>query len=128
MTTDHNLAERGMALSLRTLNRLASSDLLDRLGIRDPAVRLLGGASKTTARSAARAGRTFSAAEKLSRPARQPRSGVSDLFDLTPDDEQQMLSEAVRNFALQRVAPRPSRPTPTVPPLRSCWLRPASSA
>ncbi len=105
MASDQNLAERGMALSLKTLNRLASSKLLDRLGMRDPAVRLLQGASRTTARTAARAGRTFSAAQKLSRPARQPRAGSGDLFDLTPSDEQQMLSESVRDFALRRVAP-----------------------
>src|SRR5947209_6491693 len=100
-----NLAERGMALSLRTLNRLASSDVLDRLGLREGAERLLHGATKTSVRTAARAGRTFAAAQKLGRPARQPRAKATDLFDITPSDEQQMLSEAVRDFAMERVRP-----------------------
>ena len=105
MPTDQNIAERGMALGLRTLNRLASSDLIDRLGIRQPTERLLHGASKTTVRTAARAGRTFATAQKLTKPARQPRAKTRDLFDLTPSDEQQMLTESVRDFALARLRP-----------------------
>src|SRR5436305_11444821 len=96
MPADPNLAERGMAVGLRALNRLASSDLMDRLGLREQTERFLHGATKTTLSSAARAGRTFAAAQKLARPARQPRARRSDLFDLTPTDEQQMLRESVR--------------------------------
>jgi alkylation response protein AidB-like acyl-CoA dehydrogenase len=102
---DQNLAERSMAVSLRALNRFASSSVVDRLGLRQPAERFLHGATKTTVRTAATAGRTFSAATKLGRPARQPRTRSSDLFDLTPTDEQQMLSESVRDFALARLRP-----------------------
>src|SRR5436305_11887333 len=105
MPTDQNIAERGMAVGLRALNRLASSGLVDRLGIRQPTERFLHGASKTTLRTAARAGRTFAAAQKLSKPARQPKAGRRDLFDLTPSDEQQMLSESVREFALDKLRP-----------------------
>jgi len=105
MASQQNLAERSMAAGLRALNWLAASDLLDRLGLREPTERLLHGASKTTARTAARAGRTFASAQKLSRPARQPRAGRTDLFDLQPSDEQQMLQESVREFALARLRP-----------------------
>jgi hypothetical protein len=105
MASDQNLAERGMMVGLKAINRLAGSDLVDRLGIRQPTERLLRGASKTTMRTAAQAGRTFAAAQKLSRPARQPRGPRTDLFDLTPSDEQQMLSESVRDFALAKVRP-----------------------
>ena len=100
-----NIAERGMAIGLRALNRLAASDVVDRLGLRDPTERLLHGASKTTMRTAARAGRTFAAAQKLSKPARQPRAKRTDLFDLNPTDEQQMLRESVRDFALAKLRP-----------------------
>jgi alkylation response protein AidB-like acyl-CoA dehydrogenase len=100
-TTQQNL----MAAGLRALNRVAASELLDRLGIRGQTERFLHGASKTTMQTAARAGRTFAAAQKLSRPARQPRARASDLFDLTPSDEQQMLRESVRDFALARLRP-----------------------
>ncbi|HTT27470.1 MAG TPA: acyl-CoA dehydrogenase family protein [Solirubrobacteraceae bacterium] len=94
-----------MAVGLRALNRLASNGLIDRFGLRDPAQRVLHTASKATVRTATRAGRTFAATQKLSKPARQPRTGRSDLFDLTPDDEQQMLRESVRAFALAKLRP-----------------------
>jgi alkylation response protein AidB-like acyl-CoA dehydrogenase len=100
-----NLAERGMAVGLKAINALAGSELIDRLGLRHPTERFLHGASKTTMRTAARAGRTFAAAHKVSRPARQPKAGRSDLFDITPSDEQQMLRESVREFALDKLRP-----------------------
>src|SRR5579884_1819809 len=105
MAPQQNLAERGMAVGLRALNRLAGSDLVDRLGLREPAERFLHGASKTTMRTAARAGRTFAAAQQLSRPARQPRAAERAMFDLTPSDEQQMLRDSVREFALDKLRP-----------------------
>src|SRR5205807_2251491 len=98
-----NIAERSMAVGLRALNALASSSAIDRLGLRDPAVRLLHGATKTTVRTAATAGRTFAAAQRLSRPARQPTGRRSDLFDLTPSDEQQMLRDSTKEFALAKL-------------------------
>jgi len=103
--TDQNIAERGMAAGLRALNRLASSEVIDRLGLRTPAERLLYNASRTTTRTAARAGRTFAAATRLAGPVRQPRAKGGGLFDLTPSDEQQMLRESVRDFALARLRP-----------------------
>jgi len=105
MPIEQNLAERGMAVGLRALNRLASSDLVDRFGLREPTERLLHGASKTTMRTAARAGRTFAAAQKLSRPARQNRASERDMFDLVPSDEQQMLRESVHAFGLAKLRP-----------------------
>jgi alkylation response protein AidB-like acyl-CoA dehydrogenase len=103
MASERNIAERGMAVGLRALNRVASSSAIDRLGLRDPAVRLLHATTKTTVRTAATAGRTFAAAQRLSRPARQPRPPQSDLFDLTPSDEQQMLRDSTREFAMARL-------------------------
>jgi alkylation response protein AidB-like acyl-CoA dehydrogenase len=105
MASPPNIAERGMAVSLRALNRLASSGAIDRLGLRDPVTSLIHGATKTGARTAATAGRTFAAAQRLSRPARQPKARQSDLFDLTPSDEQAMLRDAVREFGQERLRP-----------------------
>jgi alkylation response protein AidB-like acyl-CoA dehydrogenase len=100
-----NLTERSMAVGLKALNRLASNGLIDRFGLREPAERVLHGASKATVRTATRAGRTFAATQRLSTPARQPKARRSDLFDLTPDDEQQLLRESVRDFALAKLRP-----------------------
>ena len=117
-----------MALGLRALNRLASSELIDRLGLREPTERFLHGASKTTVRTAARAGRTFAAAQKLSRPARQPRARRSDLFDLTPSDEQQMLANRSATSRCDRVRPAAAGGRRRVRRARpSCSPRPTSS-
>jgi alkylation response protein AidB-like acyl-CoA dehydrogenase len=105
MPSPPNIAERSMAVGLRALNRVASSDAIDRLGLRDPAARLLHGVTKSGARTAATAGRTFAAAQRLSRPARQPPTRRSDLFDLTPSDEQEMLRDSTRDFAIARLRP-----------------------
>jgi alkylation response protein AidB-like acyl-CoA dehydrogenase len=98
-------SERGMAVGLRFLNRFAASPVVDRFGLREPAERFLHSATKTTMRTAANAGRTFAATQKLTKPARQPRAKGGDLFDLTPTDEQQMLRESVRDFALHKIRP-----------------------
>jgi alkylation response protein AidB-like acyl-CoA dehydrogenase len=103
--TQQNLTERSMAAGLRALNRLASNRLIDRFGLRDAAERVLHGASRATVSTATRAGRTFAATHKLSGPAHQPHAGRSDLFDLTPDDEQRMLRESVRDFARAELRP-----------------------
>jgi alkylation response protein AidB-like acyl-CoA dehydrogenase len=99
------LAERGMAAGLRAINWLASSELIDRIGLRESTERLLYNGSKSSVRFGAAAGRTFAAAQRLGKPARQPKARRSDLFDITPDDEQQMLTESVRDFALERLRP-----------------------
>ncbi|HEU4658738.1 MAG TPA: acyl-CoA dehydrogenase family protein [Capillimicrobium sp.] len=101
-----NTAERSMGLGLRAITRLAGSDVLDRVGMRKHVERALYRASRDGFRSATAASRTFSAAMKLGKPARQATStSSSGLFDVTPDDEQQMLQEAVRAFAAEAVRP-----------------------
>ncbi len=103
-----NLAERSMAISLRALNKVASSEAIDRLGLREPTVRLLHTVTRNGARTATTAGRTFAAAQRLGKPARQPRAAGErrpDLFDLTPDDEQEMLRSSVRDFAMEQLRP-----------------------
>lgn len=94
-----------MGLGLRTLNRIASSDLLDRMRIRKQVERVVFTTSKNGFRTATVAGRTFRAAQKLGKPARQGTGRAQELFDVTPDDEQQMFQEAVRDFAEAKVRP-----------------------
>jgi hypothetical protein len=99
------VAERSMGLGLRTLNRLASSELLDRIGIRKQVERIVYTTSKNGFRTATAAGRTFKAAQQLGKPARQSTGKPKALFDITPDEEQQMFQEAVRDFAEAKVRP-----------------------
>jgi alkylation response protein AidB-like acyl-CoA dehydrogenase len=99
------VADRSMGLGLRALTKLAGSDVVDRLGVRKPAERVLYRATRDGFKAAGRAGRTFSAGARLGRPARPRPSSSAGLFDLTPDDEQQMLVEAWRDFASARLRP-----------------------
>src|SRR5688500_15606048 len=100
-----NAADRGMGLGLRALNRLASAPLLDRIGMRERAEKLLYSASRNGFRAAGAAQRTFTRSQKLDRPARQAKGERFDLFDLTPTDEQQMMREAIGDFAMERLRP-----------------------
>ncbi|MGH8482265.1 MAG: acyl-CoA dehydrogenase family protein, partial [Nevskiaceae bacterium] len=90
---------------LRALNKLASSNLLDKIGLRKQVERAVYQSSKNGFRSVTAASRTFTAAQKLGKPARQSTAKPRALFDLTPDDEQQMLQEGVGSFAADRVRP-----------------------
>jgi alkylation response protein AidB-like acyl-CoA dehydrogenase len=100
-----SVAERSMGVGLRALNWLAGSDLLDRIRMRKQVERALFQGTKGGFRSATTAGRAFKAAQKLGKPARQSTGKPRALFDLAPDDEQQMFQEAVRDFAEAKVRP-----------------------
>ena len=102
-------AERGMGLGLRTLNRLAGSELLDRTRLRKPLERALFQGTRGGFRTAGAASRTFSAASTLARPARQTPARTSELFDISLDDEQQMLREAVARLRRRAAAPGRAR-------------------
>jgi alkylation response protein AidB-like acyl-CoA dehydrogenase len=99
------IAERGMGIGLRALNGLAGSDTLDRIRARKTVERALYRATKNGFRSATAASRAFNSAQKLSKPARQASAKPRALFDLTPDDEQHMLKDAVRDFAAEKLRP-----------------------
>lgn len=103
--TDKTVAERSMGVGLRALNWLAGSDLLDRIRMRKGVERALFQGTKGGFRSATVAGRTFKAAQQLGKPARQKRSRSAGLFDVTPDDEQQMFQEGGRAFAADKIRP-----------------------
>jgi alkylation response protein AidB-like acyl-CoA dehydrogenase len=108
MASGQKISERGMAAGLRALNRVASSPALDRLGLREQAVKALNGAGRNGTRVATSAGRTFAAAQRLSGPVRQRTDADperSDLFDLTATEEQQMLRDSIGEFALARIRP-----------------------
>jgi alkylation response protein AidB-like acyl-CoA dehydrogenase len=104
-TQDKSVADRSMGLGLRWLNRLAGSSLLDRIHIRKHVERAIFSGTKNGFRSATAAGRTFKAVQTLGKPARQATGKPRTLFDITPDDEQQMFQEAVREFAANKVRP-----------------------
>lgn len=96
---------RATRLGLRALARAASWPLLDTLGMRAGSERTLQRATRSGFRAAAASSRGFQAVSRLTSPVRQRPSGASGLFDLEPDEEQQMLREAVRAFAAEIIRP-----------------------
>jgi alkylation response protein AidB-like acyl-CoA dehydrogenase len=102
-TENKGVAERSMGYGLRALNRLAGSDLLDRIRLRKQVEKALFQGTKNGFRGATAAGRAFKATQSLGKPARQKKGRSKGLFDLTPDDEQQMFQEAGRAFAADQI-------------------------
>ena len=98
-------ADKSMGLALRAVRTLAESDLLDRVGLRKQVEKALYNGTREGFRVAGAAGRTFAAAQKLGRPARQKKTKPRELFDVTPDDDQQMLVEVTKQFAAEAVRP-----------------------
>ncbi len=98
-----SIADQAMGTALRSLNRFAQLDVVDRVGLRQPAERFLYRATRNGFQAAGAAGRTFAAAQRLGQPARQARPKGQDRFDLTPSDEQAMITEAFGDFASEKL-------------------------
>jgi alkylation response protein AidB-like acyl-CoA dehydrogenase len=100
-----SMAERSMGLGLRALGRLAGSDVVDRLGVRKPAERVLYRATRDGFKAAGAAGRTFKAVNGGRKATRLSTTTSAGLFDLTPTDEQQMLQESFKAFGAEQLRP-----------------------
>ncbi|HEU0195868.1 MAG TPA: acyl-CoA dehydrogenase family protein [Nevskiaceae bacterium] len=97
--------ERFMGAGLKVLGHVAASPLLDRLGMRGVAEELVRDSVRGGFRTAGVMGRSFRAARRLARPLRVLSAHPAELFDPRPDEEQQLLTDAVRSFALERLRP-----------------------
>ena len=95
-----------IGLAVAGLNRLAQSDLIDRVGIRRQAEQLVRTATRSGFRAATAAGRSFGQVSSRSGPGTRPTSvGRSDLFDLTPTKDEQMLVDVVTDYATEVLRP-----------------------
>ncbi|SOC04370.1 alkylation response protein AidB-like acyl-CoA dehydrogenase [Alloalcanivorax xenomutans] len=94
------MAKDAIGYALTALNRLASSELLDRLGMRHTAERLAYRLTKGGFQVLTTSARAFKSARKVDRPERLNAPGTTtDLFDLNITEEQQMIRDSVRAFA-----------------------------
>ena len=101
-----------MAAALSLVTPLVSRDFLDRYGLREPLNRGLNYGVKTVFSVAGASTRQFKKVQGLGKaPARlsAPEAGKgakgSDYFDLTPDDDQQMIIDTVEEFAAELLRP-----------------------
>lgn len=88
------------------VNRLAQSEILDRLGLRKQAEQLVFSTTSGGFRIAAAAGRTWKRVGSSGAPGvRVPGTSGDGLFDLTPTEDEQMLVDVVTEFATELVRP-----------------------
>ncbi|MBA4109191.1 MAG: butyryl-CoA dehydrogenase [Leptothrix sp. (in: Bacteria)] len=90
-------------IGLRTLSRMAGSTKLDALKLRKPTEQVLYHGTKAGFKAVTAANRAFKSVKNLGSPQRLSKRGTGDLFDLAPTDEQQMLQEAARTFAMEQL-------------------------
>jgi alkylation response protein AidB-like acyl-CoA dehydrogenase len=88
------------------MNKLAQSDLLDRLGIRRQTEKAVFTVTRSGFRTATTAGRAFARAGRRGRAGTRPGAPRSrGVFDLTPTEDEQMLVDVVTELATEVVRP-----------------------
>ncbi len=94
----------GFAVSM--LNRLAQTNVLDRLGLRKQTERVVFETTRAGFRTVGTVNRSFSRKGKPgAKPVRVRSAAAAGLFDLTPTDDEQMLVDVVGEFATEMVRP-----------------------
>jgi alkylation response protein AidB-like acyl-CoA dehydrogenase len=92
--------------AVAALNRLAQSELLDRLGIRRQTEKAVFTVTRSGFRTATTAGRAFARAGRRGRPGARPGTSASrGVFDLTPTEDEQMLVDVVTELAAEVIRP-----------------------
>lgn len=92
--------------AVAALNQLASSELIDRLGLRKQSEQAVFSATSNGFKAAAAASRAFSKkGKKGAAGVRVPAANPSGVFDLTPGEDEQMLVDVVSEFAEEMVRP-----------------------
>ena len=105
-----------IGLAVAALNRLASSDLLDSLGLRKASEQTVYRVTSAGFRTASNVSRTFARAGKATRGNRVPAAKNTGLFDLTPGEDEQMLADVVGEFAEEMVRPAAAEANETCAP------------
>lgn len=100
------MAKDAVGYALSSLNKLASSSVLDRIGLRKFIERMAYTLTKTGFIVVTTTARTFKATKKLSSAERLVAPGhTTDLFDLNITEEQQMIRDSVQGFATEVLRP-----------------------
>ncbi len=94
-----------IGLAVAALSRLASSDILDSLGLRKASERSVYRVTSAGFRTVATVSRSFKRAGRATRGSRVPAIPNTGLFDLTPGEDEQMLADVVGDFAAEMVRP-----------------------
>ncbi|WP_183099764.1 acyl-CoA dehydrogenase family protein [Nocardioides pelophilus] len=91
------------------LNRLAQSDLIDKMGLRKQTEQVVFNVTRTGFKTITNASRTFARSGKTGAPGARPAfTAGTGPFDLTPTEDEQMLVDLVSEFAEEVVRPAAS--------------------
>jgi alkylation response protein AidB-like acyl-CoA dehydrogenase len=92
--------------AVAAMNRLAQSDLLDKVGLRKQAEQAVFTVTRRGFRTATTAGRAFARAGKRGQAGRRaPSATPRGVFDLTPTEDEQMLVDVVTELATEVLRP-----------------------
>ncbi|OUS32145.1 butyryl-CoA dehydrogenase [Gammaproteobacteria bacterium 45_16_T64] len=97
-----------MGIALAALNSIASSPVLDKLGLRETLEKTLYQGTKSGFQAIGATSRQFKNVVKLvspARPAAPESTTAKNLFDLSLSEEQQMMQESVQRFASDAIRP-----------------------
>lgn len=96
------MAKDAVGYALTALNRVASSELLDKMGMRKAIERIAYTLTKSGFQVLTTTARTFKNSSNKGKPQRLNAPGhTKDLFDLGVTDEQQMIRDSVQAFAME---------------------------
>ena len=92
--------------AVAALNRVAQSDLIDRIGLRRQTEQAVFTVTRNGFRTMTTANRAFARSGKKGKPGvRVPAAPTRGVFDLTPTEDEQMLVDVVSEFATEVVRP-----------------------
>lgn len=98
------MVERAIEQSIRALTQLATSPLLERMGLSDSVERLVARSTRAGLKAAAEVVQRAAPVMKLLRPARLgAEAQPPELFDLTPTDSQELVIDTMSRFAKDRM-------------------------
>ncbi|ONM48142.1 butyryl-CoA dehydrogenase [Nocardia donostiensis] len=96
-----------MGTAMRVMSTITGSELAEKYNLRKPIERVTYESTKTGFRTLGAATRVFNKVAGGGQPKRlaDNEAKTKDYFDLTPTDEQQMITETVREFAAEILRP-----------------------
>ena len=102
---EHRHKRSAIDIGLALLTPLVGSEFLDRHGLRGPMNRGLKYGVKSVFSAAGASTRQFKKVQGLGKAPTRLAPSTADYFDLTPDDDQKMIVETVREFAGEILRP-----------------------
>lgn len=94
-----------IGIAVAVLNKLAQSELIDKIGMRKSTEQAVFRTTSAGFRTIGVVGRQFAKAGKKGKGVRVPAANPTGVFDLTPTEDEQMLTDVVTDFAEDVVRP-----------------------